>query len=79
MLGDIIAKVSGEPFASYMQQHLLEPMGMVNSTFMADEVDPDLQVTGYISAEDGSAAAIEIAGDATRPFRPTVSGQTART
>ena len=63
-LGDIIAKVSGEPFASYMQQHLLEPMGMVNSTFVADEVDPDLRVTGYISAEDGSAAAIEIAGDA---------------
>ena len=59
VLGDIIAKVSGEPFASYMQQHLLEPMGMVNSTFVMDEVDPDLYVTGYISAEDGSAAAME--------------------
>jgi CubicO group peptidase (beta-lactamase class C family) len=55
MLGDIIAKVSGEPYASYMQEHLLKPMGMANSTFDMAEVDPDLYVTGYISDEDGKA------------------------
>ncbi len=63
-LGDVIAKVTGEPFESYMGQHLLKPLGMVNSTFMAAEVDPNLRVTGYITAKDGSAAAIEVAADA---------------
>ncbi|MFZ1464262.1 MAG: alpha/beta fold hydrolase, partial [Anaerolineae bacterium] len=59
MLGAIIVKVIGEPFESYMHQRWLEPLGMANSTFVMDEVDPDLYVTGYISAEDGSAAAME--------------------
>ena len=55
LLGDMIAKVSGEAFAGYMQLHLLQPMGMANSTFVMDEVNPDLGITRYISAEDGSA------------------------
>ncbi|MFZ1269212.1 MAG: serine hydrolase domain-containing protein, partial [Anaerolineae bacterium] len=59
MLGAIIVKVIGEPFESYMHQRWLEPLGMANSTFVMDEVDPDLYVTRYISAEDGSAAAME--------------------
>ena len=63
-LGDIIAKVTDEPFESAMQQHVLKPLGMANSTFVADEVDPDLYVTGYVSAEDGSAAAMAHVVDA---------------
>lgn len=62
-LGDIIARVTGQPFASYMQETWLEPLGMLNSTFVADEVDPDLRVTGYISAEDAGVVAVEPACD----------------
>jgi CubicO group peptidase (beta-lactamase class C family) len=33
LAGYIVERVSGEPFASYMQQHILDPLGMNHSTF----------------------------------------------
>ncbi len=57
VLGDTIAKVTGEPFADYMQQHWLTPLGMANSTYLPDEVDPSLRVTGYYTASGSSIAA----------------------
>lgn len=39
ILGDLVAKVSGEPFALYMKAHLLKLMGMLSSTFVEKEVD----------------------------------------
>ena len=59
VLGDLIAKVSAEPFPTYMQQHLLQPMGMRNSTFVPEEVDPALRVLGYVDAKAGG---IEVGG-----------------
>jgi CubicO group peptidase (beta-lactamase class C family) len=54
VLGDLIAKVSGEPFEAYMQQHLLKPLSMDNSTFVEADVAPDLRASPHVSAEDGS-------------------------
>ncbi|MCI0546311.1 MAG: beta-lactamase family protein [Candidatus Rokubacteria bacterium] len=35
VLGDVIAKVSGMSFEDYMRVHILEPLGMAASTFLA--------------------------------------------
>lgn len=33
LAGYIVERVSGEPFAAYVSRHILEPLGMMNSTF----------------------------------------------
>ena len=39
-LGDVIAKVSGQSFEEYVQEHVLTPLGMKDSTFLLSDVDP---------------------------------------
>jgi CubicO group peptidase (beta-lactamase class C family) len=39
VLGDLISKVSGQLFESYMRDHVLGPSGMQNSTFLLSEVE----------------------------------------
>jgi CubicO group peptidase (beta-lactamase class C family) len=50
VLGDAIAKVSGQPFEAYVKAQLLAPLGMDDSTFLRDEVGPDLAVTPHFGA-----------------------------
>jgi CubicO group peptidase (beta-lactamase class C family) len=41
VLGDLIAKISGQSFEAYMKEHILLPAGMPNSTFLLEEVALD--------------------------------------
>jgi CubicO group peptidase (beta-lactamase class C family) len=41
VLGDLIAKVSGQSFENYMKEHILLPAGMTDSTFFFPEVARD--------------------------------------
>jgi CubicO group peptidase (beta-lactamase class C family) len=41
VLGDLIAKVSGQTFEDYMKEHILQPAGMPDSTFYYPEVAQD--------------------------------------
>lgn len=47
VLGDVIAKVSGQSFEGYIRDHLLRPLGMDESTFLRAEVPPALAVTPH--------------------------------
>lgn len=47
VLGDMIAKVSGVPFETYMQKNVLAPLGMKSSSYATADVSSDLRVTGY--------------------------------
>jgi CubicO group peptidase (beta-lactamase class C family) len=40
ILGDVIAKVSGQSFEDYVRQHILEPLGMSHSTLFMKQADP---------------------------------------
>ncbi len=49
VLGDLIAKVSGQTFEAYMAENILEPLDMVDSTFLKTEVPPDLATTPHMN------------------------------
>ncbi len=40
ILGDVIAKVSGQSFETYMQDHILSPLGMAHSSFLLNDWMP---------------------------------------
>ncbi|WP_418040817.1 serine hydrolase [Paenibacillus xylanilyticus] len=47
LLGMIVENVSGEPFETYMQQHIFKPLGMDNSSFVLNDKLKDQLATGY--------------------------------
>jgi hypothetical protein len=53
LAGYIVERVSGEPFAAYVQRHILDPLGMRHSTFrqpLPDDLAP-LMAKGYRSSD----------------------------
>src|SRR6266849_1126373 len=54
LAGYIVERVSDEPFASYVQRHILDPLGMSHSTFkqpLPDDLAP-LMAKGYHGTSD---------------------------
>jgi CubicO group peptidase (beta-lactamase class C family) len=51
LLGDAVQKVSGEDFSSYLNQSLLQPIGMTHSSFSAT-VDAPLMSKGYRNGDE---------------------------
>ena len=54
VLGDVLAKVSGESFDDYVQHHILTPLGMKDSTLLVKEADPKLLAWGHELDETGA-------------------------
>jgi CubicO group peptidase (beta-lactamase class C family) len=50
VLGDVIAKVSGQTFEAYAKAHILDPLEMHDSTFLRREVPPELAATPHFGA-----------------------------
>ncbi|MGD9002519.1 MAG: serine hydrolase domain-containing protein, partial [Anaerolineae bacterium] len=48
VLGDLIAKVSGQSFGDYVKEHILLPLGMNDSTILIREADPALLANGHV-------------------------------
>lgn len=53
VLGDVIAKVSGMSFESYVQRNILAPLGMKHSTLLVRETDPKRLVAPHVRDKDG--------------------------
>jgi CubicO group peptidase (beta-lactamase class C family) len=56
-LGDLIAKVSGVSFEEYIRINILEPIGMVDSSFVYPQIDEALRTTGHVD-DPASASAV---------------------
>jgi CubicO group peptidase (beta-lactamase class C family) len=59
VLGDLIAKVSGQSFADYVKEHILLPLGMNDSSILIRDVDPALLANGHIQEEGGTIRVTE--------------------
>jgi CubicO group peptidase (beta-lactamase class C family) len=55
ILGDVIAKVSGETFDDYVHRHILVPLRMKDSTLLLTQADPMLLAWGHELNENGTA------------------------
>ena len=48
VLGDVVARVSGQTFEAYLKTRVLDPLGMNHSTFLRTEVAPELATTPHL-------------------------------
>jgi CubicO group peptidase (beta-lactamase class C family) len=48
VLGDVIAKVSGQTFEDCIEENILQPLAMENSTFLKQKVSADLGTTPHL-------------------------------
>jgi CubicO group peptidase (beta-lactamase class C family) len=72
LLGEIIAKASGQDYYDYLRDHVWGPAGMsATGYFEADDPTPDLAM-GYTRGEDGKAPLHE--NIFTRPARGSAAG-----
>ena len=49
LLGDVIAKVSGQSYEETMSENILRPLGMDNSTFLLEDVDKALLAAPHVT------------------------------
>jgi len=54
LAGEVVAAVSGQPYATYVHQHILEPLGMTSSTMRPSPTTPGL-ATPYTRRVPGKA------------------------
>jgi CubicO group peptidase (beta-lactamase class C family) len=59
VLGDLIAKVSGQSFADYVKEHILLALGMNDSSILIRDVDPALLANGHVQEEGGEVRVTE--------------------
>ena len=48
VLDDVIAKVSGRPFETCVKEHILDALGMTESTFLREETSEELRTTPHV-------------------------------
>jgi steroid delta-isomerase-like uncharacterized protein len=53
VLGDVIAKVSGQSFEEYAQENIFTPLGMKHTTLLVRETDPELLTSPHLDGEAG--------------------------
>jgi D-alanyl-D-alanine carboxypeptidase len=57
LLGLVVQKVSGQPLHSYIQDHILTPLGMSHTSFPTTNAFPDPHAQGYtVQTADGKEA-----------------------
>ncbi|MGD8700599.1 MAG: serine hydrolase domain-containing protein, partial [Gemmatimonadales bacterium] len=55
LAGEVVAAVSGEPYAEYVQRYILDPLGMSSTYVRTEDIDRDRLATGYeVMRPDGT-------------------------
>lgn len=60
VLGDVVSKVSGVSVEDYVDQHILQPLGMTSSTLLIRKADPLKLAAGHTKGKDVSLGGVEL-------------------
>lgn len=60
VLGDLIARVSGETFEAYISEHILAPLGMKDSSLLLKGIHSNLLATGHETDDAEDPMAMQI-------------------
>ena len=60
VMGDVIAKASGQTFEAYVKDHILDSLGMCTSTFLRADVDQTLATNGHIANAEGKVRVVDV-------------------
>jgi CubicO group peptidase (beta-lactamase class C family) len=60
VLGDVIAKVSGMSFESYVQRNILSPLGMKHSTLLVRDANPKRLVAPHVRDKAGKVVVSKV-------------------
>jgi len=60
VLGDLVAKVSGESYEDYVRRYILAPLRMMHSTLLLREVDAGQLTTPHVSDQQGNITVSEV-------------------
>lgn len=59
ILGDVIAKLSGMSFEAYVKRNILQPLGMLDSSFLIEEVGKEAMTSPHVmDMDDGPHAKV---------------------
>jgi CubicO group peptidase (beta-lactamase class C family) len=58
VLGLVVQEVSGVSFEEYLHDNIFEPLQMNNTSFIAAEINPDLQVSGHLGKDERRVASV---------------------
>jgi CubicO group peptidase (beta-lactamase class C family) len=70
VLGYLVQVVSGQPFEAFLQQRILDPLGMVDTSFCVPQVKVERFAANYVPAEEGGLELFD-APQTSRYTRPT--------
>ena len=70
LLGDVIAKVSGQSFEEYTQQHIFDPLGMEQTTFLLADVPTTSLAQPHVLDAAGQMGVADVM-PYSRPFAPS--------
>jgi len=59
LLGGIVEKLTGQSFAKYVREHILQPLEMKATGFLGDDLGPDVAIP-YITPTEGNPRAGEV-------------------
>ncbi len=57
VLAEVVAKVSGREFETYMREYLLAPLGMTHSTLLMTDIDSTQMAWGHTRSDSGVVSA----------------------
>ena len=60
VLADIVAKVSGQTFEAYLQEHIIDPLGMDDTLLIVHETDQEHIASPHVRNDSGEVAVSDI-------------------
>ncbi len=74
VLGYLVEKISGEPFAQFLQQRIFAPLGMVDTAFSVDEARAPRLTQCYLASADGKLLPAKLGSFREPPAAPSGGG-----